>query len=127
MSVGWPQANGRSALDMSRDGPKEILAAAAERQIDLVIIEDWARLARDPDDLQRILDLLAAGGGHRGPRAPNDPTNHGGWSRPQYKSTHFFVPARRIGTADATARVRDACGRPREVRPLPRVSKSWTF
>ena len=60
--IGIIEDNGKSALDMTREGLTEILAAAAERRVDVVIVQDWARLARDPDDLQDILDSLAAGG-----------------------------------------------------------------
>ena len=59
---GIVEDSGKSALDMTREGLNEILTAAAERRVDVVIVQDCARLARDPDDLQRILDSLAAGG-----------------------------------------------------------------
>jgi DNA invertase Pin-like site-specific DNA recombinase len=52
---------GQPALDMSRHGLEEVLAAA-ERRIGAVIVEDLARLARDPDDLRDILESLAVGG-----------------------------------------------------------------
>ncbi|HEU0141474.1 MAG TPA: recombinase family protein, partial [Bryobacteraceae bacterium] len=54
--------SGKSALDMSRQGLRDILAAATERRMEVLIVEDCARLARDPEDLQRILDSLAADG-----------------------------------------------------------------
>ena len=60
--IGIVEDSGKSALDMTREGLNEILAAAAERRVDLVIVQDWARLARDPDDLQGILASLAEGG-----------------------------------------------------------------
>ncbi|MCL5746387.1 MAG: recombinase family protein [Acidobacteria bacterium] len=60
--IGIVDDSGKSAFDMSREGLNAILAAAAARRFDVVIVRDWARLARDPDDLQRILDSLAAGG-----------------------------------------------------------------
>jgi DNA invertase Pin-like site-specific DNA recombinase len=60
--IGIVEDGGKSAFDMSREGLNAILAAAAARRFDVVIVRDWARLARDPDDLQHILDSLAAGG-----------------------------------------------------------------
>lgn len=60
--IGIVDDSGKSALDLSRVGLNAILAAASQRRFDVVIVRDWARLARDPDDLQRILDSLAAGG-----------------------------------------------------------------
>ena len=60
--IGIVEDSGKSALDMTREGLNEILADAAERRFDVVIVQDCARLARDPDDLQRILDSLATGG-----------------------------------------------------------------
>ena len=54
--------NGESALDMRRPGLSRVLAAAAERRIGVVVVEDLARLARDPDDLQYILDSLRSSG-----------------------------------------------------------------
>ena len=60
--IGIVEDGGKSALDMSREGLNEVLAAAAGRRVDVVIVQDWARLARNPDDLQRILDSLAACG-----------------------------------------------------------------
>ena len=60
--IGIVEDSGKSAHDMTREGLNEIRAAATERRVDVLIVQDWARLARDPDDLQRILDSLAAGG-----------------------------------------------------------------
>lgn len=60
--IGIVEDSGKSAFDMNREGLNAILAAAAARRFEVVIVRDWARLARDPDDLQRILDALAAGG-----------------------------------------------------------------
>jgi len=44
--------NGESAFDMTRPGLLRVLAAAAEGGIGVVIVEDLARLARDPDCLR---------------------------------------------------------------------------
>jgi DNA invertase Pin-like site-specific DNA recombinase len=60
--IGIVDDSGKSALDMSRAGLRAIVAAAAGRRFDIVIVQDCSRLARDLDDLQWILDSLAAGG-----------------------------------------------------------------
>ena len=54
--------SGGSALNLNRPGVLKVLAAAAEGRIDLVIVEDLYRLARDPKDLRGILDMLSSRG-----------------------------------------------------------------
>ena len=54
--------SGTSGLDMSRPGLLRVLAAVAEGRIDVVIVEDLIRLARDPEDLQGFLDSFTSRG-----------------------------------------------------------------
>lgn len=54
--------SGESALNLERPGLLKVLAAVAEGRIDTVIVGDLDRLARDPEDLRRILDSLSSSG-----------------------------------------------------------------
>lgn len=59
---GIVEDSGESALNMSRPGLLQVLAAAADGRIDMLVVEDMYRLARDPDDLRRILDSFRSSG-----------------------------------------------------------------
>ena len=60
--IGIVEDSGESALNMSRTGLLKVLAAADEGHIDVVIVEDLFRIARDPEDLRRILDSFSSRG-----------------------------------------------------------------
>jgi DNA invertase Pin-like site-specific DNA recombinase len=53
---------GASAHNLKRPGLLKVLTAAAEGHIDVVIVGDLDRLARDPGHLSGILDSLSARG-----------------------------------------------------------------
>ncbi|MGC9999902.1 MAG: recombinase family protein [Bryobacteraceae bacterium] len=60
--IGIIEDSGESALNMNRTGLLKVLAAANEGHIDVVIVEDLFRLARDPEDLRHILDSFSSRG-----------------------------------------------------------------
>ena len=60
--IGIVEDSGQSALDMSRQGLEKVLGAASEHGIEVLIVADVARLARDPEDLRRVLDSLTSNG-----------------------------------------------------------------
>jgi DNA invertase Pin-like site-specific DNA recombinase len=53
---------GESAHNLKRPGLVALLAAVNAGRVDLILVPDLSRLARDPGDLHRLLDVLGRRG-----------------------------------------------------------------